>query len=260
MSLLLRDGESVQLARTAVHDHLEPEDGSILTYVPQVGSIIPFYDFNGALTFDGTKWAYCDGSNVAVAGIGGMSTLPDLSGRVLVGFGTVGGGDIDTATWATAAIGNANHVINLAHSHIVDNHSHTVNSHTHSISSHTHTVNASGDHSHGGRTIGNSVTANEISNNYRVLDDNAGWVNANPVGNNYHLVVGGPDNDYEGMHDHNIQASGTHTHTTGSSGGGNTGAATPGTSASAPGTNSALSSSQSILPSSIRVRYLMRIA
>ena len=259
MSILIKDGESVELARVATHNHLAPQNGAILPFIGPVGTIYPFYDYNGALTFDSDYFAYCDGQSVEISGLG-MSTLPDLSGRYLVGFGTDGSGNIDIAAWATTVVGNASNTINLSHSHTVNSHSHTVNSHTHTIANHTHTISASGDHSHGGRTVGNSVTANEISNNYRVYDDNAGWVNAVAGGNGYHLVVGGPDNNYEGMHDHNIQASGTHTHTTSSSGGGNTGAATPGTSASSPGTSDSLSASTSIQPRSIRVRYIIRIA
>jgi hypothetical protein len=57
--------------------------------------------------------------------VGGSSrTLPDLSGRYLVGFGTDGGGDVDTAAWATAAVGNASHQINISHTHTGPSHNH----------------------------------------------------------------------------------------------------------------------------------------
>lgn len=87
-----------------------------------IGSIIPFYDYNGALTF-GANWAYCDGSVVAVGGIGNQ-TLPDLSNRYLVGFGTEAGGNIDSVAWETAAVGNASHEIALNHVHTGPSHSH----------------------------------------------------------------------------------------------------------------------------------------
>jgi hypothetical protein len=62
-----------------------------------VGTIVGHYDFNAAVTFT-DDWLYCDGSVIADAAspINGQ-TLPDLSNRYLVGFGTEGGGDIDTA-------------------------------------------------------------------------------------------------------------------------------------------------------------------
>lgn len=81
-----------------------------------IGTILPFYDFNGTLTFDANYFAYCDGSSVSFAGIGSQTT-PDLSNRYLVGFGTEGGGDIDTAAWATAAVGNADHETDISHTH-----------------------------------------------------------------------------------------------------------------------------------------------
>jgi len=91
-----------------------------------IGSIIPFYDFDGALTFDTDAWTYCDGSTDTVGG--SSRTLPDLSGRYLVGFGTPnGGGDLDSATWATAAVGRTSHTsASIAHTHTGPSHTHTV--------------------------------------------------------------------------------------------------------------------------------------
>lgn len=63
--------------------------------LPPIGSIIPFYDFNGALTFDTDFYHYADGTKGVT--VGGVSRdLPDLSGRFLVGFGTVGVPSIQT--------------------------------------------------------------------------------------------------------------------------------------------------------------------
>lgn len=83
-----------------------------------IGSIIPFYDFNGVATFDTNFWRYCDGSVLVypASPLNGQS-LPDLSGRYLTGFGTPGGGNIDTDPWATAQVGNATNQANLAHTH-----------------------------------------------------------------------------------------------------------------------------------------------
>jgi hypothetical protein len=88
-----------------------------------IGSIIPFYDFDGALTFDTTYWAYCNGQSKIISGV--LRTLPDLSNRYLVGFGTEDGEDIGSASWGTSAVGNADHEVDLRHSHTL---THTHNS------------------------------------------------------------------------------------------------------------------------------------
>lgn len=91
-----------------------------------IGTIIPFYDFNGNLTFNTEHWAYCNGQTKTVGGIGSQ-TLPDLSGRYLVGFGTPNGGaDLHSATWATAAVGRTSHTsASIAHTHTMA-HTHTL--------------------------------------------------------------------------------------------------------------------------------------
>lgn len=252
----LKNGESAQLARTVKHDHLSSIEGDVLTYLPPVGSIIPFYDFNASLTFDSTKWKYCDGQNQTFTGIGSVAT-PDLSGRYLVGFGSDGAGDNDTAAWATSVVGNASNQISLTHSHTVNSHTHTVNSHTHTTPSHSHTMVSAGSHSHGGNTNGMSTSATENSPNYRLRDDSAGWVSRTT--NGYHIQVQSGSND-EGEHDHDISSDGSHTHTVNSGGNGTSGSASPSTTTSSPGTDSQLSATQSIQPRSIRVRYLIRVA
>lgn len=116
----------------------ESPDASMASIAP-VGSIIPFYDFGtggpgGApLTFDTNAWTYCDGSTTTLSGSGSYTT-PDLSNRYLVGFGTEGGGDMDTETFATAAVGNASHQVDVSHTHD--------HAHTHELS-HTHTLGSS---------------------------------------------------------------------------------------------------------------------
>lgn len=97
-----------------------------------VGSIIPFYDFNGVAQFDTNIWNYCDGSVINSPGsILDGQTLPDLSGRYICGFGTDGGGNIDTAPWDVAPVGNAGSTVNLQHSHTVNNHNHSIPDHDH---------------------------------------------------------------------------------------------------------------------------------
>lgn len=111
---------------SATHNHLDSAGGGVLPFVPPIGSILPFYDFNGNLTFSASYWKYCDGSTHDFGGAVGVQTLPDLSNRYLVGFGTEGGGDIDSAGWATAAVGQASHQIDISHTHTGASHTHAV--------------------------------------------------------------------------------------------------------------------------------------
>lgn len=95
-----------------------------------VGTILPWYDYGILLLPSG--FLYCDGTVIATVGspiIG--QTLPDLSDRYLVGFGTDGGGDIGTAPFVAPPVGNSNHEINIAHSHTVAAHTHTSVNHSH---------------------------------------------------------------------------------------------------------------------------------
>ena len=250
----LKTGESIELGRVIQHDHLSALAGNPLLYVPPIGSIIYHYDFNAGLTFSSTYWKYCDGASGVTVGALSGQTLPDLSGRYLVGFGSDGGGDVDSATWATSVVGAASNQISLAHSHTVNAHSHTVNSHTHSVSSHTHGVSSAGSHSHAGRTTGMSTSATETNPNYRIKE-NGGWTNFPSAHISADTGTGGD----EGNHDHNISTDGSHSHSIASGGGGSTGSSTPGTSTSSPGTDSQLSTTQSIQPRSIRARAIMRV-
>lgn len=215
-----------------------------------VGTIIPFYDFNALVAFSPATWAYCDGSVIADAGspINGQ-TLPDLSGRYLVGFGTDGGGDIDTAAWATAAVGNAGHTVNLQHSHTVNSHSHTVDSHNHSsgtlqfkVFRYINDIAAGvGVYPQKYQFYTSGGTATDIlTTPTTAYGDAAGTVPV--VTGAFAPSVGG--------------ALGVDYYTTG--GAGNTGSTSPGTSAETPGTNNQLSTTQSIQPRSIRVRFIIR--
>jgi hypothetical protein len=100
---------------------------SLLSLLPPVGTVLPFMDYNGAATFDSNYWAYMDGSVLSDSDspLDG-ETLTDLSGRYLVGFGTDGGEDIDSAAWSVTPVGNAGHTVDLEHSHTVDSHDHDV--------------------------------------------------------------------------------------------------------------------------------------
>jgi len=119
------DGHSIVISSaglTASRTFTYPDAAGTLTTVAAVaaivtplGSIIPFYDFDGDLTFDTDNWAYCNGQTKSIGG--SDRTLPDMSNRYLVGFGTETGEDMGSAVWATAAVGNASHQIDLSHDH-----------------------------------------------------------------------------------------------------------------------------------------------
>jgi hypothetical protein len=216
----------------------------VATALVPLGSIIPHYDFDNVFPINTTYWAYCDGSAATIDG--NSYTLPDLSGRYLVGFGgaTDGAGDIDTATWNVDVIGSALHQVDLSHTHTGPSHTHTF-AHTHE---HTHTHSAgtlaaciaindsTGTVSDGISVKRTSTTAWDAS----VTDDAGGSVTAGDSYNNGAEVqgsTGGVDDD--------ATTDSQSTSTTSSSGTGNTG--------------SGGSATQSIQPRSVRVRFIMRI-
>ena len=97
---------------------------------------MPFYDFNAALSVP-RGWMECNGSIInqtnydAVHGPGAWTAdvinatisgkyLPALTGKYLVGGSTQAGSSAITST------GNANHQINVAHTHTINNHYHNV--------------------------------------------------------------------------------------------------------------------------------------
>lgn len=227
----------------SLQDILNELQGVSLSVVP-VGTILPFYDFNALVAFDGNLFKYCDGSGIVDADspLNGQ-TIPDLSRRYLVGFGTDGGGNIDSDGWDTAPVGNINHLINLQHSHTVDSHTHTGPSHTHNMGNHTH----SGP-SHFHDVVGN--TAAIAGGGTADFSTGAGTLDIDPG-----------DPNIQGQHTHGINfsstlggggaTSGPSTNTTGSGGTGDTGSTSP-------GTDNQLSTAQSIQPRSVRVRYIMR--
>lgn len=235
-------------------------DAATFTNCPQlvpIGSIIPFYDFNALVTFNATYWTYCNGGVVGGAGPLAGQTLPDLSGRYLVGFGTDGGGDIGTAPWATATVGNAGNTINLEHSHIVSAHTHDMGSHTHNGPSHTHTVAA---HTH--TTADHTLIISEIPSHshdytwYTAAGASPGATG--DVGNSGANTSTTTSEGGGGAHNHGD--TGSTSLTTDAGGSAATGGPSTNTTSSAsPGTDNRLSTAQSIQPISIRVRYIMRI-
>jgi len=225
--------------------------------IPPIGSIIPFYDFDGGLTFDSNYWAYCDGSSKTVGDIGAQ-TLPDLSNRYLVGFGTEGGGDIDSAAWATVAVGNASHQINLQHSHTVDNHTHDVDIGSFASgagTAHSHTVGTlqftTANYTYNGATDSHLLmydsngSASNMINSLQASNSNLNLGYICQFAKTYSFTAYTKDGTgsvaSESSHTHSVNPPNT-------------------TSAGAtPGTDNQLSSPQSIQPRSIRVRFIMRI-
>lgn len=202
-----------------------------------VGSIIPFYDFNAAVTFDANFYRYCDGSVLSYADspLNGL-TLPDLSGRYLVGFGTVGAGDIDTATWATVAIGSNS--LNLQHAHDMGNHTHSIGNHTHApgtLRFESLAIEASG----GGWDLSGFDSG---GTSFRIA--------------HYSESAGSAPN---GDTPKNGSISGATTgYTRNGTGATDTASGTSGT-PSTNNTSNALSTTQDIRPSSIRVRYIIKV-
>ncbi len=244
-----------------------PINTAILPQIGFPGFIAPFYDFNGQLTVDTNYWAFCDGSVKTITRVNGttfVDTLPDLSGRYLVGFGTDGGGNIATALWSAVPVGNPSHQINLQHLHTTVAHDHTVNAHSHSVDPHSHLVP---DHYHGKGTLAIGASGAHTHLFYW-LDASSGSGTLSAAGNN----------DVAAQQSQ-ATSSTTHTHpnadftgVVGSSGGSNGDAAFATsangsttsltaltTNTSAPNTNNALSTTQSIQPRSVLVRWVMRI-
>ncbi|HCU24360.1 MAG TPA: hypothetical protein DF383_05020 [Deltaproteobacteria bacterium] len=228
-----------------------------------VGAILAYDDY-GIVGFPplSSSWAFLDGRTITDPGSPfNGTTLKDTSGRYLVGYGTDGGADIDTAPFSALTVGNAGHQIDLQHSHTIPGHSHTVNSHTHSLPSHSHSISSDGNHNHGGRTNRMSPTAGDEAgspNTYRILD-NSGWKSSTGADSHSIDVFGTATNS--GHHDHIIDNSGSHSHGgfTNSGGSGTSGSASPGTSSVGLTSNNSLSTTQSIQPRSIQARWIIRI-
>ncbi len=223
-----------------------------------VGAILA-YDDHGVVGFPplSSSWAFLDGRLIsdAASPFNGV-TLKDASGRYLVGYGTDGGGNLDTAPFSAFPIGNVGHTINLEHGHSIPGHSHTVNSHNHSVSSHTHSISSDGSHSHGGLTGLVSADTGFGGATQAIYDD------AGPgVVTTHHFVVNSDGNNQEGQHRHIMSSDGSHSHggSTGSGGAGTTGNSAPGTNSVPLSSNNSLSATQSIQPRSIQTRWIIRV-
>jgi hypothetical protein len=204
-----------------------------------IGTILPFYDFDETVEFDTDIFTYCNGAVVSdVNSPLDTLTLPDMSNRYLVGFGTENGGNIGTAAWSATPVGNASHQANLQHLHAQTAHAHPM-PHTHTIS-HTHSLGAGHarlDYTDPGSDISwqrKGVSA--WTQNFKL---NSSWGGSISLSATAGVALGG---------------------TTDGASSDNTGAvSTANTSPSAAvDTGSSLSTTQSIQPRSVSVRYIIR--
>ena len=237
-----------------------------------IGTIIPIYDFGGALTFDSDYYAYCNGQSKTIGGV--SRTLPDLSNRYIVGFGIEGAGTgangVGNATWSVDPVGEASHQVSLTHTHansltyVTPRHYHgrgtfTVSSSTGSESAdHTHAVSG-GSHRHyltdylywNNQPSGGSTTAKSP-----VADtSNGGSSHTSNTSNTTHThTVGGRS----AAHTHSVTNtySGSIGYTSGENGDGSGYASAKNVGGSI---TEWTNGSQSIQPRSIRCRYIMRI-
>jgi len=201
--------------------------------LPPIGTVLPWDDFNGKVSFNSTYYKLCDGTviNSPSSPINGDLTR-DMSNLYLVGYGTINGGDIGTAPYNAAQTGNSSHQINILHSHTISAHSHVVDPHTHSsgtLQFNTLTKDASGS----------------------LLAYNIGGLSV-AIHNTRFLIAGA------GALELFERGAGAATYYT-SNGTGSTGSNSPNTDAVALSTNNQLSATQNIQPRSTRVRYIVRI-
>jgi len=106
-----------------------------------VGVVNAFNDY-GILPLP-PKYVWCDGSVVVSPSslLNGVTT-DDMSGLAIVGYGTIGAGDIATSPYDATPVGNVSNQINLQHTHTLI-HTHTM-VHTHTVGAHNHPLDSSG--------------------------------------------------------------------------------------------------------------------
>lgn len=194
-----------------------------------IGAVLPWCDFNGTLTLD-PNYRYMDGTTIVAVGspIDGKTT-DDLSGAYIVGYGTLGSGNIGTAPYDATPVGNANHEIAINHTHTIagtaiDGLLSTANGLTGTI--------RTGQVSNSSSGFGSVVDP-------KVIVDSSG----NTVTTLRFQTASGTNNG-EGQHRHDMPSL-SHTHNITGSGSANTG--------------SSLSATQSIQPRSQRYRFIVRV-
>lgn len=194
-----------------------------------IGSVIAWNDFNGLLTLD-ANFRYCDGTVINAPGspIDGQTT-DDLSGAYIVGYGTLGSGDIGTAPYDSIPTGNPNHQIAI-------NHTHTISGTA--IDGLLSTANGLTS------TIRTGQVSNSSSGFGSVVDPKIIVDNSGTAVNTLRFQTASGTNNGEGQHRHDMPSL-SHSHNIIGSGSANSG--------------SSLSSTQSIQPRSQRYRYIIRV-
>jgi hypothetical protein len=245
-------------------------NGDLKGSIVPLGSIIPWYNYTGALeiALDTTYWHFCDGTAGVHFGDGNTRDLPDLSNRYLVGFGTEGGKDIGTAAWGASAVGNASHQVDISHTHAGAAHTHSL-SHTHDVDIGSFNTGDESAHTHGAGSLQFAVceTRNggawaqiwfyDVSGTADLVVNNTGTSGGAQTGSGgtndnatYYTKSGSGSTGAGSSHNHSVDPG----NTTSSDASTTT---TSGASATTTGTSG--STTQSIQPRSIPVRYIMRI-
>lgn len=217
-------GQVLTVAGSGLPSWQAPASGSVS--IP-IGAIIAWNDFNGLLALD-ANFRYCDGSVINAPGSPiDSQTTDDLSGAYIVGYGTLGAGDIGTAPYDATPTGNANHQINLTHTHTISGAA---------IDGLLSTANG----------LTSSINTGTMSNDDSSIAADVYYVRDNDgvTKNDHHFAIDPGINDREGQHIHDMPSL-SHNHTISGSGSTNTG--------------SGLSSTQSIQPRSQRYRMIIRV-
>jgi hypothetical protein len=219
-------GQVLTVAGSGLPAWQAPAAGSVSA---PIGSIIAWNDFNGLLALD-ANFRYCDGSVIVAVGspIDGQTT-DDLSGAYIVGYGTLGAGDIGTAPYDATPTGNANHQINLTHTHIISGTA--IDGLLATSNGLTGTIRTD--------QVSNSSSGFGTVDDIKIIVDSSG-----ATVNTLRFQTAAGVNNGEGQHRHEMPSL-SHNHTVTGSGTTNTG--------------SGLSSTQSIQPRSQRYRMIIRV-
>ena len=245
-----------------------------------IGTIVPIYDFSGALTFDSDYYAYCNGQSKTIGGV--SRTLPDLANRYIVGFGiegaSTGANGVGNATWSVDPVGEASHQVDISHTHSTDiasftsgsESSHTHDDGTYAVNIASFTSGAGGSHSHSlsndgwakiatglGNVDGENTQFDRVTSTSWTCDYVGTLGNPHAASASSRTVGVGLGGATEGIAAHSHAIDPPNTSVGGKSG--------PGSSHShsvnppATTSTSSLSTTQTIQPRSIRCRYIMRI-
>jgi hypothetical protein len=153
--------------------------------------------WSGAVTNIPYGWVLCDGRTTVQGTVGGTATgvtVPDLSGRFIVGVGARTGGK----TYALGNSGGSENAVIVQHSHTID-----LTSGTQSAK-HTHegTTNIAGEHVHSMNFYATGFVRNTGAAGF--TDPFANYVNMDPAGDHSHTVTTEED---QTTHTHDVDGS-----------------------------------------------------